>query len=177
MNCSWIRFSLPVRISRTMRKIHSKRIVEKSAAVQSEPEKISEYVYGGREAADFKQRMRSLYTSFCNGSKILAVRGHTRRSKGQRDHLFPGRISKAEPSGYIPISVLFVGKNAGNRLSVSKWSKYFGSIPAVVQRTTGILQDSEKEEMSCYGSSTMTAHFLQYGFFWIAYLCSRIWCE
>ena len=138
MNCSWIRFSLPVRISRTMRKIHSKRIVEKSAAVQSEPEKISEYVYGGREAADFKQRMRSLYTSFCNGSKILAVRGHTRRSKGQRDHLFPGRISKAEPSG---------------------------SIPAVVQRTTGILQDSEKEEMSCYGSSTMTAHFLQYGFF------------
>lgn len=40
----------------------------------------------------------------------------------------------------------------------------------MVQGPPGILWNSEKEEMSCYGSITIAAHFLQYGFFCIAYL-------
>lgn len=39
----------------------------------------------------------------------------------------------------------------------------------MVQGPPGILWNSEKEEMSCYGSITIAAHFLQYGFFCIAY--------
>ena len=53
-----------------------------------------------------------------------------------------------------------------------------GRVSAVVRKPARVLQAPEKEEMSCYGNTPLTAHFLQYGFFCITYVpycfCTKI---
>lgn len=85
--------------------------------------------------------MWSMYTAFCKRPEGMAVLGHAQRSLGERVPVFTGRIRKAESAGCIPVSYISAGKAAG------------------------VLQVSGKEEMSCYGNMVLTAHFLQYDFF------------
>lgn len=117
---------------------------------------------------------RTLYPSIRNWTKVLAVCGHTGWSERQRNHLFPDRISEAKPFRCISISIVSVRKDAGNRLITSiKRSSIFRIYTRRGSRNSRNPVGFKKNELLWIVA--IVAHFLQYGFFCIAY--ERTACE